>query len=146
MPAPRFTGTLPSWHSADADFGVIAEQNLFSPHRREAEPVRPGAPRLGRADMPRRIPSKPYLYGIVLVAPGGARAYLKESATGTLSGYGIGDIVGGRVLVEIGADRAVLRESGGDLVHVFLHDPSKPRRVVRQAPVRVLHPMRPASR
>jgi hypothetical protein len=145
MPAPRFMRSVPTGPS-DSDFDVIAEQNLFSPHRREAEPVRPVAPRPGRAEMPRRTPSTPYLYGIVLGAPGGARAYLKESVTGTLLGYVIGDMVGGRMLVEIGADRAVLRESSGEVVHVFLRDPSKPRRAVRQLPVRASRPMRPTPR
>jgi hypothetical protein len=146
MSAPRFMRPVSSGPSAAADFGVIAAQNLFSPHRREAEPVRPVARRLGRAHMRRRTPSKPYLYGIVLGAPGGARAYLRESATSTLLGYVIGDMVGGRMLVEVGANRAVLRESGGELVHVFLHDPTKPRRAVRQPPVRASRPIRPTSR
>jgi hypothetical protein len=133
----------------EAGFDVIAEQNLFSPTRREAGPVSPSGPiasRPGRADTPRRLPSKPYLYGIVLGAPGGARAYLKESAATKLSGYGVGETVGGRVLQEIGADHVVLRETDDELVYVFLRDPSKPRPVVRPPPLRASRSMRPVRR
>jgi hypothetical protein len=146
VPVPRFVKPVPSGPSADPAFDVIAEQNLFNPNRREAEPVRPAATRLNPVDMLRPTPIEPYLYGIVLGAPGGARAYLKETATGTLLGYVIGDMVGGRVLVEIGTDRAVLRERSGELVDVFLRDPSKPKRGVRQLPVRASRPMRPVLR
>lgn len=119
-----------------AGFAVIAEQNLFSPARSEAESGR--SPRKevgqGRADPPRPRPERPFLYGIVLGATGGPRAYLEESGTNKLLGYTIGDVVGQRVLEEIRTDRVVLRDRGGETVEVLLRDPAKPRPLVTVRP------------
>jgi hypothetical protein len=134
---------------ADAGFDVIADQNLFSPTRREPQMEQPrvvAITRPGPADTLQPVRKEPYLYGIVLGAPGGARAYLREAATNKLSGYGIGDMVGGRVLEEIGPDRVILRETDGERVSVFLRDPAKPRPVARRLPVRAPRPMPRALR
>jgi hypothetical protein len=149
MPSGHAMPPAPPESSVAPGFDVVAEQNLFGPTRRETEPGRPGPPvatRLGRAHTPRSLPRRPFLYGVVLGAPGGAHAYLKVSAGDKLLGYVIGDMVGGRVLEEIGAGRVVLREADGESVQVLLRDPPSRDPRFTRPPVRPSRPMRPARR
>src|SRR3990172_11841908 len=56
-------------------FAVVAERSLFSPTRTEAGPQ---GSKLDRPATPSPAAPKPFLYGVVLGAAGGPRAYLED--------------------------------------------------------------------
>ncbi|TMQ21755.1 MAG: hypothetical protein E6K82_14970 [Candidatus Rokuibacteriota bacterium] len=97
-------------------YGVVASKNLFSPTRTEAPVTQTTA---AAAAM------KPNLYGVVL-REGAPIAYLEDPTTKRVSGYRIGDAVGGGTVQAINADSVTINRPDGKL-DVRLRDPSKPR-------------------
>jgi len=98
-------------------YGVVASKNLFSPTRTEA-PVSPIAS--AAANVP-----KPNLFGVVL-REGSPIAYMEDPTTKRVSGYRIGDTVGGGTVQAISADSVSITRPDGK-VDVRLRDPGKPR-------------------
>lgn len=107
-------------------FAPVAEKNLFSPNRAEValDPPKPPAPP-GAAPTAPPAP-KPRLYGIVIGAREGGRAYLEDPRTRKVFGYTIGDSVADSRLERIETDRVVMRR-GSESFEVLLRDPTKPR-------------------
>jgi hypothetical protein len=99
-------------------YGVVASKNLFSPTRTEA-PVNPNAAAAASMGI------KPNLYGVVL-REGAPIAYIEDPATRRVSGYRIGDSVGGGTVQAINADSVTINRPDGKL-DVRLRDPNKPR-------------------
>ena len=100
-----------------ARYAIIAARNLFAASRGEqTEVVVPAATGQGQ---------KPFLHGVVLDGPR-SRAYLEDPVGQRVSGYALGDTVGGGKLVRILDDRVVIHRPGG-LVEVMLKDPAKPK-------------------
>jgi len=116
--------------ASPAVYAVIAERNLFSPTRAEVapDPAKSATPVTAAAapTPPARPVERPRLYGVVLGADGGPRAYLWDPQTKKVFGYKVGDAVAESRLEQINGDRVVLRR-GGEVFEVLLHDPSKPR-------------------
>ena len=98
-----------------AQYAIIAIRNLFSASRAEQ----------GEAEATAATGPKPYLRGVVLDGDQ-SRAYLEDPTTQRVSGYRVGDAVGGGTLVRILEDRVVIRRPEG-LVEVILKDPAKPQ-------------------
>jgi hypothetical protein len=109
-------------------YTVIAERNLFSPTRTEVgpEPPKPTPTTLAAAPAPARPSERPRLYGVVIGADGGARAYLWDPQTRRTFGYKVGDSLAESRVEQIGTDRVTLRR-GTDSYEVLLRDPSKPK-------------------
>jgi len=98
-----------------AQYTIIAMRNLFSASRSESiETTTLGAagPRL-------------FLHGVALDGPH-SRAYIEDPATRRVSGFALGDPIGGGRLVRILEDRVVIGRPEG-LVEIMLKDPAKPR-------------------
>jgi hypothetical protein len=108
-------------------FAPVADKNLFSPNRTEVapEPPKPPPPAPGTAPAAPTAP-KPRLYGIVLGAREGGRAYLEDPRTRKVFGYTTGDSVADSKVEKIETDRVVMRR-GSEVFEVLLRDPSKPR-------------------
>jgi hypothetical protein len=98
-----------------AQYAIIAVRNLFSASRAEQ----------AEAEATVATGPKPYLHGVVLDGDQ-SRAYLEDPTTQRVSGYRVGDAVGGGTLVRILEDRVVIRRPEG-LVEVILKDPAKPQ-------------------
>jgi hypothetical protein len=112
--------------------GIVVERNLFSPTRAEVVPEPPKPVTAGA--MPAARPAeKPRLYGVVLGADGGARAYLWDPQSKKVFGYKVGDSLADTRVEQINADRVVLRRSG-ETFEVLLRDPSKPKPVAAPVP------------
>jgi hypothetical protein len=111
-----------------AAYTVIAERNLFSPTRTEVgpEPPRPTPATVAAAPPPIRPIERPRLYGVVIDADGGARAYLWDPQTKRVFGYKVGDSLAESRVEQIASDRVTLRR-GADSYDVLLRDPAKPR-------------------
>src|SRR5207244_10933484 len=97
-------------------YGVVASKNLFSPTRTEAPVTQTTA---AAAAM------KPNLYGVV-PREGAPIAYLEDPTTKRVSGYRIGDAVGGGTVQAINADSVSITRPDGKM-DVRLRDPGKPR-------------------
>ena len=123
-PAPAARPPAPSGSASM----VIAERNLFSPTRAEVlpEPPKPTQTATAAPQPPARPVEKPRLYGVVIGADGGSRAYLWDPQTRKVFGYKVGDSLADSRVEEIGGDRVVMRR-GEDVFEVLLRDPSKPR-------------------
>ncbi len=123
-PAPAARPPAPSGSASM----VIAERNLFSPTRAEVlpEPPKPTQTATAAPQPPARPVEKPRLYGVVIGADGGSRAYLWDPQTKKVFGYKVGDSLADSRVEEIGGDRVVMRR-GDDVFEVLLRDPSKPR-------------------
>jgi hypothetical protein len=126
-PPAAAAATRPPGPSAMA-YGVIAERNLFSPTRTEAapEPPRATAATVAATGVPVRPAEKPRLFGVVIGADGGARAYLWDPQTKRVFGYKVGDSLADNRVEQITNDRVTLRR-GTDVYDVLLRDPSKPK-------------------
>jgi hypothetical protein len=109
-------------------YAVIAERNLFSPTRTEAAPEapKPPMPTVAGGAVPVRPTEKPRLYGVVIGADGGGRAYLWDPQTKRVFGYKVGDSLADTRVEQIANDRVTLRR-GTDSYEVLLRDPSKPK-------------------
>ncbi len=125
-PAPRSArppaAVAPPAEPRDAGgHDLIAEKNLFSPHRTEA----PAAPVVASGP-------KPTLHGVVM---DGAtrRAYLEDPIQKRAFAYAIGDPVGDGRVQSITDDRVLIGRAGGT-VEVLLRDPAKPRPPAPPAP------------
>lgn len=96
------------------DYDVIAEKNLFSPHRTETR----AAPTVASGP-------KPTLHGVVI---DGAtrRAYLEDPMQKRAFAYAIGDAIGDGRVDSITDDRVVIGRAG-ETSEVLLRDPAKPR-------------------
>ena len=107
-------------------FAPVTEKNLFSPNRTEVvlDPPKPPPPPGGAPAAPPA--PKPRLYGIVIGAREGGRAYLEDPRTRKVFGYTIGDSVADSRLERIETDRVVLRR-GPEVFEILLRDPTKPR-------------------
>jgi hypothetical protein len=110
-----------------AAFAQVADKNLFSPTRTEvaAEPPKPPPAPAAAAAAAAAVP-KPRLYGIVLGARDGGRAYLEDPRTRKVFGYTTGDSIADSKVEKIETDRVVMRR-GSEVFEVMLRDPSKPR-------------------
>jgi hypothetical protein len=126
-PVAPATAPAPAPAEPAGGYGIIVSRNLFSPARSDA-PVVAGTG-LGGVVAP---PSRPTLFGIVL-REGAPIAYLEDPVTKRVSGYRIGDAVGGGTVSTIAADKIVLARPEGTL-DVRLHDPTKPRPTVSAPP------------
>jgi hypothetical protein len=105
-----------------AQYMIIAMRNLFSASRSEStETTTLAATR-----------TRPFLHGVVLDGPH-SRAYIEDPATQRVSGYVLGDPIGGGKLVRILEDRVVIGRPEG-LVEIMLKDPAKPRPASPAAP------------
>jgi Type II secretion system protein C len=104
-----------------AQYAIIAMRNLFSASRGEETEATATAtgPRL-------------FLHGVVLDGLQ-SRAYIEDPATQRVSGYALGDAIGGGQLVRILEDRVVIRRPEG-LMEVMLKDPAKPQPAPPGAP------------
>lgn len=117
-PAPRAAAAPPSATapvSADPGLGgyaVITARNLFNPSRSESSTAVASA-------------GKPILHGVVINGAK-SRAYLEEPPANRVSGYSVGDTIGGGRLQQISDDKVVIARPEG-LLEVLLQDPSKPR-------------------
>jgi hypothetical protein len=116
-----------------AAFAPVADKNLFSPNRTEVAPEPPKPPPPPGAAPPAASAPKPRLYGIVLGAREGGRAYLEDPRTRKVFGYTTGDSVADSRVEKIETDRVVMRR-GSEVFEVMLRDPSKPRPVPPPAP------------
>ncbi len=94
-------------------YGVIVAKNLFSPSRSEM-----------MADAVVAGPT-PVLHGVVMNGEK-SRAYLEDPVTKRITGYAIGDSIGGGRLQAIRSDRVLIGRPQGT-VEVLLQDPSKPK-------------------
>jgi hypothetical protein len=117
--APRpLTAPAPPAVPAAADpgpdtYAVIAAQNLFNPARSETATAAAVAV------------VKPILHGVVIQA-GASRAFLEDPTAKRVSGYSVGDTIGGGKIQKIADDRVLIARPEG-MVEVLLQDPSKPR-------------------
>jgi hypothetical protein len=117
--APRpLTASAPPAVPATADpgpdtYAVIAAQNLFNPARSETATAAAVAV------------VKPILHGVVIQG-GTSRAFLEDPTAKRVSGYSIGDTIGGGKIQKIADDRVLIARPEG-MVEVLLQDPSKPR-------------------
>ena len=94
-------------------YAVIAAQNLFNPARSETATATAVAV------------VKPILHGVVIQG-GTSRAYLEDPTAKRVSGYSLGDTIGGGKIQRIADDRVMIVRPEG-MVEVLLQDPSKPR-------------------
>jgi hypothetical protein len=94
-------------------YGVIVAKNLFSPSRSEM-----------MADAVVAGPT-PVLHGVVMNGEK-SRAYLEDPVSKRITGYAIGDSIGGGRLQAIRSDRVLIGRPQGT-VEVLLQDPSKPK-------------------
>jgi len=94
-------------------YAVIAAQNLFNPARSETATATAVAV------------VKPILHGVVIQG-GTSRAYLEDPTAKRVSGYSLGDTIGGGKIQKIADDRVLIVRPEG-MVEVLLQDPSKPR-------------------
>jgi hypothetical protein len=94
-------------------YAVIAAQNLFNPARSETATATAVAV------------VKPILHGVVIQG-GTSRAYLEDPTAKRVSGYSLGDTIGGGKIQRIADDRVLIVRPEG-MVEVLLQDPSKPR-------------------
>jgi hypothetical protein len=115
---PAVAPAPPAPDQPTGGYGIILSRNLFSPSRSDV-PVVAGS---GGVVAP---VGRPTLFGIVL-RDGAPIAYLEDPTTKRVSGYRVGDAVGGGTLATIAADKIVLARPEGTL-DVRLHDPTKPR-------------------
>jgi hypothetical protein len=99
-----------------ARYATIAARNLFAASRGEQAEVLAAKTAEGR---------KPFLHGVVLDGPR-SRAYIEDPVGQRVSGYALGDSVGGGKLVRILDDRVVIQRPDR-LVEVMLKDPAKPK-------------------
>jgi hypothetical protein len=120
--APVVPPAPPAAQPPPGGYAVIASRNLFSPSRSDA-PVTGGP-----AGTPAIPPVKLTLYGVVL-KDGVPVAYLEDPLTKRVTGYRVGDAIGGGTVTTIAADRVVVARPDGP-VDVRLHDPTKVRPVV----------------
>jgi hypothetical protein len=95
-------------------YAVIAAQNLFNPARSETASAAAALPVV-----------KPILHGVVIDGPK-SRAFLEDPTAKRVSGYSVGDSVGGGRIQTIADDRVVIARPEG-MMEVLLQDPSKPR-------------------
>ena len=102
-------------------FAVIAAQNPFNPGRSETATTAAVAV------------VKPILHGIVIHGSM-SRAFLEDPSVKRVSGYSVGDTVGGGRLQKIADDRVVIARPEG-MVEVLLQDPAKPRPAAAPVPV-----------
>jgi len=141
LPAPvamRSAATPPAAAStAPAEVGpevyaAIAAENPFNPGRSET------------ASTAALAVVKPILHGIVIHGVT-SRAFLEDPSVKRVSGYSVGDMVGGGKIQKIADDRVVIARPEG-MVEVLLQDPSKPRPVpaVGAVPVVTAAPGQPA--
>jgi hypothetical protein len=93
-------------------YGVIPAQNLFNPARSETATVAVAV-------------VKPILHGVVIQG-GTSRAFLEDPTAKRVSGYSVGDAIGGGKIQKIADDRVLIARPEG-MVEVLLQDPSKPR-------------------
>ena len=93
-------------------YGVIPAQNLFNPARNETATVAVAV-------------VKPILHGVVIQG-GTSRAFLEDPTAKRVSGYSVGDAIGGGKIQKIADDRVLIARPEG-MVEVLLQDPSKPR-------------------
>ena len=68
---------------------------------------------------------KPILHGVVIQG-GTSRAFLEDPTAKRVSGYSVGDAIGGGKIQKIADDRVLIARPEG-MVEVLLQDPSKPR-------------------
>jgi hypothetical protein len=108
----------PAPPSAPGAYDVVVGRNLFSPSRSEA-------PTTAVAAGPAAVAARPALLGVVL-RDGAPLAYLEDPTTKRVSGYRLGDSIGGGSVQAIGADHVVIARPEGT-VDVQLRDPSRPR-------------------
>jgi hypothetical protein len=135
-PAPipaMVVGRRPLGPVETAQYTIIAMRNLFSVSRSEStEP----ATLAGTG-------SRLFLHGVVLDGPH-SRAYIEDPATRRVSGYALGDPIGGGRLVRILEDRVAIGRPEG-LVEIMLKDPAKPRPESPAAPTIPGIPPAPAA-
>lgn len=105
-------------------FAAIAAQNPFNPGRSETATTASVAV------------VKPILHGIVIQGAV-SRAFLEDPSVKRVSGYSVGDTVGGGRIQKIADDRVVIARPEG-MVEVLLQDPSKPRPAPAAAAVPVV--------
>jgi hypothetical protein len=96
-----------------SSYSVIAARNLFNPARSETLATAAGPV------------SKPILHGVVLDGAK-SRAFLEDPGLKRVSGYSVGDTIGGGRIQRITDDRVVIARPEG-LLEVLLQDPGKPR-------------------
>jgi hypothetical protein len=94
-------------------YAMIAAQNLFNPARSETATAAAVAV------------VKPILHGVVIHG-GTSRAFLEDPTAKRVSGYSVGDTIGGGKIQKIADDRVLIARPEG-MVEVLLQDPSKPR-------------------
>jgi hypothetical protein len=110
-PAPPAVPSAPD--PGPDTYAVIAAQNLFNPARSETATATAVAV------------VKPILHGVVIQG-GTSRAYLEDPTAKRVSGYSLGDTIGGGKIQKIADDRVLIVRPEG-MVEVLLQDPSKPR-------------------
>lgn len=135
-PAPipvMVVGRRPLGPVETAQYTIIAMRNLFSASRSESTETTTFA----------ATETRPFLHGVVLDGPQ-SRAYIEDRATRRVSGYALGDPIGGGRLVRILEDRVVIGRPEG-LVEIMLKDPAKPRPGPPAAPTTPGIPPAPAA-
>jgi hypothetical protein len=95
-----------------AAYTVIAARNLFNPSRSETSTATAAT-------------GRPILHGVVINGTK-SRAFLEEPPAKRVSGYSVGDTIGGGRLQQISDDKVVIARPEG-LLEILLQDPSKPR-------------------
>jgi hypothetical protein len=110
-PAPPAVPSAPD--PGPDTYAVIGAQNLFNPARSETATATAVAV------------VKPILHGVVIQG-GTSRAYLEDPTAKRVSGYSLGDTIGGGKIQKIADDRVLIVRPEG-MVEVLLQDPSKPR-------------------
>lgn len=95
-----------------AAYTVIAARSLFNPSRSETSTATAAT-------------GRPILHGVVINGTK-SRAFLEEPPAKRVSGYSVGDTIGGGRLQQISNDKVVIARPEG-LLEVLLQDPSKPR-------------------
>jgi hypothetical protein len=112
--------------SPEANYGIVAEKNLFSPDR--SDPLSPasgpGKPRLSEKMI--------FLYGVVTL-DGREQALVSDPESGSKAAGGkagdkwvrVGDRIGNFTVAEIGRDRIVVKD-GADRYDLLLYDENKP--------------------
>ena len=135
-PVPARTAAAPTPAASGAPvepgpeaFAVIAAGNPFNPGRSET------------ATAAAVSVVKPILHGIVISGTM-SRAFLEDPSLKRVSGYSVGDSVGGGRLQKIADDRVVIARPEGT-VEVLLQDPSKPRPAAAPVPVVTAVPGQP---
>ena len=122
--APPAASTAPTELRPEV-YAAIAAENPFNPGRSETASA--------AAIM---AVVKPILHGIVIHGAT-SRAFLEDPAVKRVSGYSVGDMVGGGKIQKIADDRVVIARPEG-MVEVLLQDPSKPRPVTAAGAVPVV--------